>query len=119
MGTRLPRGNGLSLEHSLPTLLELYPRDVLFVAHHKFPLAQIVENSICHPIYDDKAMTLALWHAIYSAILNTEATATFMFLPASGKLMISNPYSKLLTAYPHLCFKLGTTPESKLPYDNP
>eukprot|EP00983_Pelagomonas_calceolata_P054939 1143901-Pelagomonas_calceolata.AAC.5 len=41
------------------------------------------------PIYGppgDKAMTLGLQHAIYSAILNTEATATFMFLPASGNL---------------------------------
>eukprot|EP00983_Pelagomonas_calceolata_P043601 1138967-Pelagomonas_calceolata.AAC.1 len=34
--------------------------------------------SICHPIYDDQAMTLALQHAIYSAIPNTDAMATFM-----------------------------------------
>eukprot|EP00983_Pelagomonas_calceolata_P040906 1137819-Pelagomonas_calceolata.AAC.2 len=32
--------------------------------------------SICNPIYDDKAMTLALRHATYSAIFHTEATAT-------------------------------------------
>eukprot|EP00983_Pelagomonas_calceolata_P024204 761593-Pelagomonas_calceolata.AAC.1 len=66
---------------------------------------------ICHPIYDHKAMTLALGHAVYSAILNTEAAATFMLLQASGSLMITNPYSKLLTAYPHLCCKLGIIPE--------
>eukprot|EP00983_Pelagomonas_calceolata_P026375 828022-Pelagomonas_calceolata.AAC.4 len=63
--------------------------------------------SICHPIYDDKAMTSPLRQAIYSAILNTEATATFMFLPASNKLMTANPYSKLLISYPHFCCKLG------------
>eukprot|EP00983_Pelagomonas_calceolata_P083153 1156096-Pelagomonas_calceolata.AAC.2 len=67
--------------------------------------------ALCHPIYDDKTMTLALRHAFYSAILYTEATATFMFLPASSKLMIINPYSKLLTAYPHLCCKLGIIPK--------
>eukprot|EP00983_Pelagomonas_calceolata_P045269 1139642-Pelagomonas_calceolata.AAC.2 len=65
--------------------------------------------SICHPIYDDKAMTQVLRHAIYSAILNTEATVTFMFMPASGNLMITNPDSKILNAYPHLCCKLGMT----------
>eukprot|EP00983_Pelagomonas_calceolata_P051258 1142331-Pelagomonas_calceolata.AAC.2 len=59
-------------------------------------------------------MTLALRHAIYSATLNTEATATFIFLPARGNLMITNPYSKLLTAYPHLCHKLGTIPKDEL-----
>eukprot|EP00983_Pelagomonas_calceolata_P073324 1152081-Pelagomonas_calceolata.AAC.1 len=64
-------------------------------------------------------MTLALRHAIYSAILNTEATATFMFIPAKGQLMITNPYFKLLTAYQHLCCKLGTIPKDTLTYDNP
>eukprot|EP00983_Pelagomonas_calceolata_P066868 1149242-Pelagomonas_calceolata.AAC.2 len=63
-------------------------------------------------------MTSALRHAIYSAILNTEATATFMFLPASSKLMIINPYSKLLTACPHLCCKHGIIPKGRLTYDN-
>eukprot|EP00983_Pelagomonas_calceolata_P009641 311804-Pelagomonas_calceolata.AAC.1 len=33
--------------------------------------------------------------------------------------MITNPYSKLLAAYPHLCCKLGTIPKGKLTYDNP
>eukprot|EP00983_Pelagomonas_calceolata_P065687 1148689-Pelagomonas_calceolata.AAC.2 len=52
-------------------------------------------------------MTLALQHAIYSAILNTEAMATFMFLPASANLMVTNSYPKLLNAYPHLAASLG------------
>eukprot|EP00983_Pelagomonas_calceolata_P007570 246013-Pelagomonas_calceolata.AAC.1 len=56
-------------------------------------------------------MTLILRHAIYSDILITEATATFMFLPANGNLMINDSYSKLLTAYPHLCCKLGIIPK--------
>eukprot|EP00983_Pelagomonas_calceolata_P001617 54147-Pelagomonas_calceolata.AAC.1 len=73
--------------------------------------------SICHHIYDEKALTLALRHAIYSAILNTEATATFMFLSARGQLMITNPYSKLLTANPYLCCKLGTVPKDTLTHD--
>eukprot|EP00983_Pelagomonas_calceolata_P074011 1152360-Pelagomonas_calceolata.AAC.2 len=64
-------------------------------------------------------MTQVLRRAIYSAILNTGATDTFMFLPASGNLMITHPFSKLLTAYPHLCFKLGTIPKDALTYDNP
>eukprot|EP00983_Pelagomonas_calceolata_P118580 1160520-Pelagomonas_calceolata.AAC.1 len=42
-----------------------------------------------------------------------------MFLPASGKLTGTNPYSKLLTAYPHPCCKLGTISRSKLTYNNP
>jgi hypothetical protein len=75
--------------------------------------------SVCHPIYDEGIMTQALQHAIYSAILNTEATATFMFLPAWNKNMISNPYSKLFNAYPHLCYELGTIPREKLSYSAP
>eukprot|EP00983_Pelagomonas_calceolata_P012599 403623-Pelagomonas_calceolata.AAC.2 len=51
-------------------------------------------------------MTLALQRATYFAIFNTEATATFMFLPASSYLVITNPFSKLLTAFPCLCCKL-------------
>eukprot|EP00983_Pelagomonas_calceolata_P025077 788619-Pelagomonas_calceolata.AAC.1 len=38
-------------------------------------------------------MTSALRHAIYSAILNTEATATFVFLPESDTLTYDNPQS--------------------------
>eukprot|EP00983_Pelagomonas_calceolata_P028595 895366-Pelagomonas_calceolata.AAC.1 len=75
--------------------------------------------SICHPIYDEKAMKLTLRHAIYSAILDTEATATFMLLPASGRHKITNPCSELLDAYPHLCYKLGAIPKSILIYDKP
>jgi len=30
--------------------------------------------------------------------------------------MITNPYSSLLTAYPHLCYKLGTIPANEVAY---
>jgi len=53
-------------------------------------------------------MNLSLRHAFYSAILSAEASATFMFLPSWNGSMIADPYSNLLTAYPHLCHKLGT-----------
>ncbi len=64
-------------------------------------------------------MNLSLRHAIYSAILSTEATATFMFLPSWNGSMITNPYSSLLTAYPHLCHKLGTIPANEIAYASP
>eukprot|EP00983_Pelagomonas_calceolata_P000971 34056-Pelagomonas_calceolata.AAC.1 len=47
-----------------------------FLVPNIIPSSRFLGISICH-ICDDKAMTLALQHAIYSAILNTEATATF------------------------------------------
>ncbi len=67
-------------------------------------------------------MNFSLRHAIYSAILSTEATATFMFLPSLNGSMITgsvNPYSSLLTAYPHLCLKLGTIPANEIAYTSP
>eukprot|EP00983_Pelagomonas_calceolata_P009778 317147-Pelagomonas_calceolata.AAC.3 len=64
-------------------------------------------------------MTQVLQHAIYPAVLKTEAMATFMFLPASGKLMTTNPSLRPLSAYPHLCCKLGTFLKIELAYDNP
>jgi len=64
-------------------------------------------------------MNLSLRHAIYSAILSTEAIATFMCLPSWNESMIINPYSSLLTAYPHLCYKLGTIPAHEIAYASP
>eukprot|EP00983_Pelagomonas_calceolata_P038706 1136885-Pelagomonas_calceolata.AAC.2 len=57
--------------------------DILFGAHYNSFSSRLSRISICHLIYDEKAMKLALRHAIYSAILNTEATVTFMLVPAS------------------------------------
>jgi len=56
--------------------------DALFGAHFNFLLSQFTDFSVCHPIYNKQTMNLSLRHAIYSVILNTKATATFMFLPS-------------------------------------
>eukprot|EP00983_Pelagomonas_calceolata_P039721 1137310-Pelagomonas_calceolata.AAC.3 len=39
---------------------------------------------------------------LFTQPFSTEATATFMFLPVWGQDMKRSPYSKLITAYPHL-----------------
>ncbi len=59
-------------------------------------------------------MHLSFRHAIYSAILSTEATVTFMFLPSWKGSMITCPFSNLLTTYPHLCYKIGTIPANQV-----
>eukprot|EP00983_Pelagomonas_calceolata_P025258 793347-Pelagomonas_calceolata.AAC.1 len=66
------------------------PRGILFGDHYNSLSSRFSGLSTYHPIHDEKAMKLGLRHAIYSAILNivsvtvsvTEATATFMLLPA-------------------------------------
>eukprot|EP00983_Pelagomonas_calceolata_P042727 1138629-Pelagomonas_calceolata.AAC.3 len=50
------------------------PRDILLGAQHNSLSSKYSGISICHPIYDEKAMTSAMRIAIHSAILNTEAT---------------------------------------------
>eukprot|EP00983_Pelagomonas_calceolata_P001892 62941-Pelagomonas_calceolata.AAC.1 len=75
------------------------PCDILFGAQYKS--LSFLGISICHPIYDDKALTSALRHAIYSDI-NTEATATFMFLPLNLRWCTSIPLGQIC-----LCFILG------------
>eukprot|EP00983_Pelagomonas_calceolata_P130868 1161723-Pelagomonas_calceolata.AAC.5 len=45
----------------------------------------------CYPIDDEYAMTQDLHHAVYSATLNTEASATFMFLLVWGEHATTNP----------------------------
>eukprot|EP00983_Pelagomonas_calceolata_P049099 1141340-Pelagomonas_calceolata.AAC.2 len=61
-------------------------------------------------------MNLTLEHAIWSAVLQTDATATSMFPPSWGGLMSNNLNSKLLIAYPHLCCTLRTIPLKTLNY---
>ena len=54
-------------------------------------------------------MFLATRHAIYSAALSTEATATFMFLPSWTTIrMTTNPYASLYRRFPHICKFLGS-----------
>eukprot|EP00983_Pelagomonas_calceolata_P006152 204321-Pelagomonas_calceolata.AAC.1 len=56
-------------------------QNILFGAHHNSFSSRFSGSSVCHLIYAMVALSQALRHAIYSAILNTEATATLMFLP--------------------------------------
>eukprot|EP00983_Pelagomonas_calceolata_P019462 612023-Pelagomonas_calceolata.AAC.1 len=94
------------------------PQDTLFGACHNSPSSRFSGFSVCHPTFDGDAMTWALRHAICSAILNTEATANFMILPVWGQ-HIKHPYSKLITAYPHLYCELGTIACTNLCYNDP
>jgi len=63
-----------------------------------------------------KTMYLATRHAIYSAAVNTEETATVMLLPSWNKKMTTNPYASLCHKYPHMCEFLGTIPLNQLQY---
>eukprot|EP00983_Pelagomonas_calceolata_P074840 1152725-Pelagomonas_calceolata.AAC.1 len=47
-------------------------------------------------------MSQASRHATYSANLNTEVSATFMFLPVWGQYMVTNPGRPLFQT--HHCF---------------
>ena len=70
------------------------------------------EFSICHPIYHENTMLLATRHAIYSAAVSTEETATFMLLPSWNNYMTTNPYASLCRKYPLMCKFLGTIPSN-------
>eukprot|EP00983_Pelagomonas_calceolata_P001811 60876-Pelagomonas_calceolata.AAC.1 len=61
-----------------------HPQDRIFGAIHNALSSKFSGFSSCHPIYDDHVMHLTLKRAIYSAILQTDTTATFMFLPSWG-----------------------------------
>ncbi len=52
-------------------------QDALFGAHLNSLSSQFTGFSVCHPIYDDHTMNLSLRHAIYSAILSTEAIVLY------------------------------------------
>jgi hypothetical protein len=64
----------------------------------------------------ENTMYLATRHAIYSAALSTEATATFMFLPSWNKRMATSPYASLYRRFPHICKSLGSIPPQKKQY---
>ncbi len=52
-------------------------RDALFGAHLDSLSSQFTGFSVCHPIFNDHTTNLSLRHAIYSAILSTEATVLY------------------------------------------
>ena len=93
-----------------------HPRDKVFGANTNAFSSRFSGFSICHPIYDKNTMLLATRHAIYSAAVNTEETATFMLLPSWNKIMTTNPYASLCRKYPHMCKFLGTFPLDQLQY---
>jgi hypothetical protein len=61
-------------------------------------------------------MFLATRHAIYSAAVSKEETATLMLLPSWNKKMTTNPYASLCRKYPHMCKFLGTIPSNQIQY---
>jgi hypothetical protein len=58
-----------------------HPRDKVFGANTNAFSSRFSGFSICHPINHENTMLLATRHAIYSAAVSTEETATFMLLP--------------------------------------
>jgi len=71
-----------SLEHTAGLLLQVlitYLPSHLPWKHHALRICNALGNR----------------HTIYSAALNTEATATFMFLPSWKERMTTNPYTSL------------------------
>jgi hypothetical protein len=85
-------------------------RDKVFGANTNAFSSCIPGFSICHPIYHGNTMLFATRHAIYSAAVSIEETATFMLLPSWNKRMTTNPYASLCRKYPHICKFLGTIP---------
>ena len=62
-------------------------------------------------------MLLATRHAIYSAAVSTEETATFMLLlPFWNKKTTTNPYASLCRKYPHMCKFLDIISSDQLQY---
>ena len=57
-------------------------------------------------------MLLATRHAIYTAAVSTEETATLMLLPSWNKNITTNPYASLCRKHPHMCKFLVTIPSS-------
>jgi hypothetical protein len=93
-----------------------HPRDKVFGANTKAFSSRFSGFSTCHPIYNENTMLLATRHAIYSAAVSTEETATFMLLPSWNKMTTTNPYASLCRKYPRICKFLGTTPLDQLQY---
>jgi hypothetical protein len=89
----------LDYDPTLPQYWSEHPRDKVFGANCNAFSSKLTGFSICHPIYHENTMYLATRHAIDSAALSTEATATFMFLPSWNKRMTANLYASLYRAY--------------------
>jgi hypothetical protein len=71
-----------SSDHKFPHYWSEHSRDKVFGANTSAFSSQFSGFSICHPIYHENTMLLATGHAIHSAAVSTEETATFMLLPS-------------------------------------
>ena len=93
----------LDYDPKFPHYWSEHPRDKVFGANTNAFSSQFSGFSICHPMYHENTMLLAKRHAIYSAAVSPEETATFMLLPSWNNDMTTNPYASLCRKYPHMC----------------
>jgi hypothetical protein len=114
--TKEKMASPLDYDPKLPHYWSEHPRDIVFGANTNAFSSQVSGFSICHPIYHENTMLLATRHAIYSAAVSTEETATFMLLPLWNKYMTTNPYASLCRKHPHMCKLLGTIPSNQIQY---
>jgi len=114
--TKEKMASPLDHDPKFPHYWSEHPRDKVFGANTNAFSPRFSGFSICHPIYFENTMLLATRHAIYSAAVSTEGTATFMLLPSWNKNMTTNPYASLCRKYPHICKFLGTIPSNQLQY---
>jgi hypothetical protein len=80
--TKEKMASPLEYDPESPHYWSEHPRDKMFGANTNAFSSRISGFSICHPIYHENTMLLTIRHAIYSAAVNTEETATFMLLPS-------------------------------------
>jgi hypothetical protein len=83
--TKVKMASLLDHDPKFPHYWSEHPRDKVFGANTNAFSSRFSEFSICHPIYHEDTMLLATRHAIYSAAVSTEETATFMLLPSWNK----------------------------------
>jgi hypothetical protein len=106
------------LDHdpTLPHYWSEHPRDKAFGGNWNAFSSKFTGFSICHPIYHENTMYLATKHAIYSAALSIEETATNIFLLYWNERMTTNPYTSLYRRVPQICKLLSSIPSDQLQY---
>jgi hypothetical protein len=114
--TKEKMASPLDYDPEFPHYLSEHPRDKVFEANTNAFSSRFSGFLICHLIHHENTMLLATRHAIYSAAVSTEETATFMLLPSWNKDMTTNSYASLCRKYPHKCKFLGTIPSNKVQY---
>ena len=100
--TKEKKASPLDYDPKFPHNWSEHPRDKVFGANTNAFSSRFSGFSICLPIYHENTMFLALRHAIYSAAVSTEETATFMLLLSWNINMTSNPNASLCRKYPHM-----------------